>query len=117
MILFKLEFVIFHKRRYIMIRHVVMWKLKCEAEGASKQENMEKMRDDLYALRPIIPEILKMEIGFDVKHTDASMDVMLLTEFEDMSSLATYANHPEHLKVAAFIGKIAASRIVLDCEI
>ena len=100
-----------------MIRHVVMWRLKNEAEGGTKQENMEKMAADLYALRPIIPEILRMEIGFDVKHTEASMDVMLLTEFADMPSLAYYANHPEYLKVAAFIGKIAESRIVLDCEI
>ena len=100
-----------------MIRHVVMWRLKNEAEGGTKQENMEKMAADLYALRPIIPEILRMEIGFDVKHTEASMDVMLLTEFADMPSLAYYANHSEHLKVAAFIGKIAESRIVLDCEI
>ena len=100
-----------------MIRHVVMWKLRTEAQGKSKQENMELIRDSLYALLPVIPEIKKMEIGFDVKHTDMSMDLMLLTEFDSLEALATYADHPEHLKVSAYVRKVIETRVVLDCEI
>ena len=42
-----------------MIRHVVMWKFKSEAEGKTKEENMTLVRDALYALVPIISEIKK----------------------------------------------------------
>ena len=100
-----------------MIRHVVMWKFKEEAEGNTRLQNMERVRDALYTLVPKIPEIKKMEIGFDEKHTDASMDLMLLTEFDSMETLAVYADHPEHLAVAAIVRAVTEKRVVLDCEI
>jgi len=100
-----------------MIRHVVMWKFKDEAAGASKQENMEKTRVMLYDLCPKIPEIRRMEIGLDVSGTDMSMDLLLLTEFDSADDLHTYAVHPDHLQVAVFVSSVIESRVVLDCEI
>ena len=100
-----------------MIRHVVMWNFKEEAEGNTRLQNMEKVRDALYALVPKIPEIKKMEIGFDEKHTEASMDLMLLTEFDSMEALAIYADHPDHLAVAGFVRAVTEKRVVLDCQI
>ena len=100
-----------------MVRHVVMWKFKPEAERRSKLENMEILREKLFALLPLIPEIKKMEIGFDVKHTDFSMDFMLLTEFDSLETLAVYAVHPDHLKVTDFVRNVVDTRVVLDCEI
>ncbi len=100
-----------------MIRHVVMWKFKDTAEGRSRTENMELVRDSLYALVPLIPEIKRMEIGFDVSRTDASADIMLLTEFDTLDALKKYAVHPEHLKVADHVRRVAQTRVVLDCEI
>ena len=100
-----------------MIRHVVMWKFKDNAGGKTKLENMEWVREHLYALLPVIPEIKRMEIGFDVKHTEMSMDLMLLTEFDSMEALAVYAEHPEHLKVSKYVRSVIETRVVLDCEI
>ena len=100
-----------------MIRHVVMWRFKTEAEGRTKLENMEELKRQLLALIPLIPEIKKMEIGFDVTHSDASADFMLTTEFESVDDLKIYAIHPEHLKVSGFVKNVVESRIVLDCEI
>ena len=100
-----------------MIRHVVMWKFKDTAEGKTKQENMEWVREHLYALLPIIPEIKRMEIGFDITGSDMSMDLMLLTEFDTVETMKTYAVHPEHLKVSAYVRKVIETRVVLDCEI
>ena len=45
-----------------MIKHVVMWRFKEEAEGRTKLENMEELKRQLLALIPLIPEIKKMEI-------------------------------------------------------
>ena len=100
-----------------MIRHVVMWKLKDSAEGKSREENIELIRKELYALLPIIPEIKKMEIGFDVKRTDASADLVLETEFDSLDTLAIYAEHPEHLAVGAFVRAVTNTRVVIDFEI
>ena len=100
-----------------MIRHVVMWKLKETAEGKSKQENMEWIREQLYALVPVIPEIKRMEIGFDVTGSEMSMDLLLLTEFDSLEALGVYAKHPAHVKVAEYVRKVVEARVVLDCEI
>lgn len=100
-----------------MVRHVVMWKFLAEAEQKSKKENMQLVQEQLYALVAKIPEIKRMEIGMDVKGTEASMDLMLLTEFDSLKTLKTYAEHPEHVKVASFVRKVTESRVVLDCEI
>ena len=100
-----------------MIRHMVMWKLKENGEGRTKQENMEWIREHLYALIPVIPEIKRMEIGFDITGSDMSMDLMLLTEFDTVEDMKRYAEHPEHLKVSAYVRKVIETRVVLDCEI
>ena len=100
-----------------MIRHIVMWKFKPEGEGNTKEKNMELVRDRLYALLPIIPQIKRMEIGLDITHTDMSMDLCLLTEFDSVEDMKFYAGHPEHLKVSAFVRSVIESRVVLDCEI
>ena len=100
-----------------MIRHVVMWKFREYAEGKSKAENMEWTKEHLYALCLIIPEIKRMEVGFDLTGSDMSMDLMLLTEFESVESMKKYSVHPEHLKVSGYVRKVIEHRAVLDCEI
>ena len=100
-----------------MIRHVVMWKFKNEAEGKTREENMAIVRDRLYALLPIIPELRKMEIGLDISHTDMSMDLMLVTEFDSVADMKKYAEHPEHLRVSAYVRQVIETRVVLDAEI
>lgn len=100
-----------------MIRHIVMWKFKPEAEGKTREENMEIVRERLYALLPIIPEIKKMEIGIDISHTDMSMDLCLLTEFDSVETMKYYAGHPEHLKVSKYVRSVIETRVVLDSEL
>ena len=96
-----------------MIKHVVMWKFKEE----NKEENMKKARELLLALPCIISELKKMEVHFDIMHTDMSMDMLLDTEFLTVEDMKTYAVHPEHVKVSGFIRSVIESRVVLDCEI
>ena len=96
-----------------MIRHVVMWKFKEE----NKKANMEHAREILYALKPVIKELRRMEIGFDFSGTDMSYDMILLTEFDSVEDMKTSAVHPEHLKVSGFIRSVIESRVVLDCDL
>lgn len=100
-----------------MIRHVVMWRFEENAEGKTRLQNMEYIRDRLMALLPIIPEIKRMEIGFDVLHSDMSYDMILLTEFDSLDDLNYYKNHPDHVAVSQYVAKVRTSRVVCDCEI
>lgn len=93
-----------------------MWKFKDFAEGKSKEENISLVRDSLYALVGKIDEIKKMEIGADISHTDMSMDMVLLTEFESIADMKAYAVNPEHVKVSTYVRKVIESRVVLDYD-
>ena len=97
-----------------MIKHIVLWKLKDSAEGATKQENIKKMKTGLKALKATIPGIRHLEVGINIISSEAAYDVALYSEFADEKDLDSYQKHPAHLKIADFIGKIRESRVVID---
>ena len=99
-----------------MIEHVVMWKFT-DAEGRTREENMQYVRERLLALPAIIPEILFMQIGTDVSHTDMSFDMMLVTRFASLEALHTYKVHPAHVAVSEYVKKVRTARAVLDAEL
>lgn len=99
-----------------MLKHVVMWKFKENAENRSKIENMSLVRDRLYALVGTVPQIKKMVIGFDCGKTAMSFDMILLTEFETKEDYEIYAVDQEHAKVKKIVAATTESRVVIDYE-
>ncbi len=97
-----------------MIKHIVLWKLKAFAEGSSKEQNAEKMKKDLEALKNKISVIRHIEVGFNMIPSEAAYDVALYSEFVNEKDLATYQKHPYHLKVADFVNKVRENRVVVD---
>jgi hypothetical protein len=100
-----------------MIKHIVLWKLKEDEAGWSKQENAFELKRRLEALKHKIPEILELEIGFPIEKGETVSDVALYSLFKDKESLAVYQKHPEHQKVVEFVKQIAVERRVVDYEI
>lgn len=101
-----------------MIKHIVFFGLAEEAEGKSKAENALYIKKELENLIHHIPELKKIEVG--INHPQAStdnFDLSLYTEFESMNDLQTYVDHPEHKRVAAYVGKVKTSRACVDYEI
>jgi len=97
-----------------MIRHIVMFKMKESAEGADKSENLNKLKSGLGSLVGMIPEIRSFDVGQDVLNTAFSYDLVLCSEFDSKDDLFRYQKHPEHVKIAEFVGKVCASRVVVD---
>jgi len=100
-----------------MIKHIVMWKLKEAVEGLTKKEIAEKIKRDAEALTDKIEEIRDFEVGINLNPSEAAYDVSLYATFDSMEALDKYQNHPEHVKVAEFIGKVRESRVVVDYEV
>ena len=68
-------------------------------------------------LKNIIPELKKIEVG--INHPDApqdNYDIVLYCEFDSLKDLDIYQNHPEHKRVAGYIGKVRTSRVAVDYE-
>ncbi len=100
-----------------MIRHVVMWSFQDQAEGADKKANMARIRESLLALRPIIPEILDMEIGEDIGIGRDTWDMVLITTFASAETLNHYQHHPDHKAISAFVAKVRQNRACVDFTI
>jgi len=100
-----------------MVKHIVMWTLKDEAEGATKAENLEKLEMQLKALPAIIHEIQFFEVGLNFNPSPAAFDVVLISQFKDSDALERYKKHPDHVKVADFIRSITQNGAVVDYEV
>jgi len=99
-----------------MLKHIVMWQFKDEAEGRSKKENCARVKEMLEALPARIPFIRKLEVGLNAYASSMSADMVLVTEFDSKGDLDLYAVHPEHVKVSEYVGKVRNTRIVCDYE-
>jgi len=91
-----------------MVKHIVMWRLREEANGMGRRENALAIKGRLEGLSGKIPGLLRIEAGV--------ADEVLLSEFTDMQALALYQKHPLHEAVRDFIVTAAAGRAVVDFE-
>lgn len=97
-----------------MLKHIVMWRLKDQAEGGDRAANAQRIKAALEALRGRIPGLLSLEVGIDVERSPAAFDLVLYSTFEGPEALAAYQVHPEHARVAEFIGRVRSERAVVD---
>jgi heme-degrading monooxygenase HmoA len=100
-----------------MIRHIVIWKLKENANGNTKIQNAAMIKNKLEALAGRIPGIIKMEVGFDISGTEESGDIVLYSEFESKETLESYQVHPEHKAVMPFVKEARSERRLVDYEV
>lgn len=97
-----------------MVKHIVFWKLKDEANGMSKAENAAAIKQKIEDLNGKIEGCIKLEVGFDFLHSAESADVVLYSEFKNEEALDFYANHPLHKAVMPFIAEARSERRVID---
>ncbi|MEH6434165.1 Dabb family protein [Massilia sp. DD77] len=100
-----------------MIKHIVMWKLKDQAEGADRAANAREMKRRLDECARIVPGILAFEVVIAQPGLEATYDVVLYSEFEDRAALEAYATHPTHKALVPFIGAIREARQCMDYEV
>ena len=97
-----------------ILKHIVMWKFKDEAEGRTRAENAEWMKEHLEALVGKIPELLSAEVGINIKESEAAYDAVLTATFRNTDDMETYKNHPLHQEVTNYCKKVRLSRVVCD---
>ncbi len=97
-----------------VIRHIVMWKLKETAEGATRAQNALKLKDKLEACRGIVPGLLHLEVGLATPGLEATYDVVLVSDFADKAALDAYQVHPVHEDVKKFVSAVRQSRECID---
>jgi hypothetical protein len=53
-------------------------------------------------------------VGINFSEATVAYDLVLISEFFSKEALSSYQMHPEHVKVADFVGKVCESRVVVD---
>ncbi len=100
-----------------MIRHIVMWKLKEELDGASRLATMQKVKTLLEGCSNCVPGILEFEVGLAGPDLEATFDVVLNSLFVNREALDAYQQHPTHVAIKPFMGSVRAAREAMDYEL
>lgn len=100
-----------------MVKHIILWQLKDELEGARKDEVKKGIKEGLEGLQGVIPGLLDIKVYTDGLPS-SNADVMLDSSFENEEALKAYAIHPAHVKVAdENVRPFTKTRSCLDFEV
>lgn len=94
-----------------MITHVVMFRFKGDV-----QEEAATVKGKLDALPAQIPEIKYYETGVNIVKSDRSYDLVLISKFDSLETMAMYSQHPAHLEVLTYIKQVTTSIVAADFE-
>lgn len=97
-----------------MIKHIVMWKFKDQAEGADKAANLRRAKELLDACADIVPGTLAFEVALAQPGLEATYDLLLYSVFEDAEALTAYQRHPQHQALMPFLGAVRQERQCMD---
>ena len=99
-----------------MVKHIIIWTLKPEAE-ANREKILADMKRELEGLVGKVPGLVSMNIVIE-KLPSSTGDCMLDSTLTDAGALAGYAKHPDHVAVAnTYVRPFIASRSCIDYEI
>jgi len=99
-----------------MLKHVVLWKFKAEAEGKTAAENILITKQKLESLFGKIPEILSIQVLPNTLNDIGNYDAALIAEFNSVADLFSYQKNPLHEEVAVFVKSVTETRAALDFE-
>lgn len=100
-----------------MMKHIVLWKLKPEAEGKTAAENALIIRERLEGLFGKIPEIRSIRVDLNMPDMPGNYDLALTAEFESPAAMSAYQKNPLHEDVAAYVQKAVSERAAIDIEV
>ncbi len=101
-----------------MIRHIVMFSFKDEAEGCTKAENVQKTKEMLDALPGKIDKIRSQTVAVNAEAASKdNYDLVLISDFDSFEDLQAYLVHPDHKAVGAFMRPRRIARSCVDFEI
>ncbi len=97
-----------------MLKHIVFWKID-EGNIEERARTIAEFTKKTEYLKSIIPEILEAKVGTNIVEGD-EYHVCIDSVFENVDTLNTYIEHPEHLKVRAFLNEHAYEKAIFDYE-
>lgn len=96
-----------------MVRHIILWQIKDDADKASVKK---KAKEALEGLAGKIDGLLSVKVHINGLES-SNADMMLETSFTDEAALKGYSVHPLHVKAAdTYVRPFTKLRVCLDFE-
>ena len=99
-----------------MVKHIVLFQLKPFDSEKEKTAKMQEIKSGLESLRGVIKELKSIEVGLNSNPAEG-FDIALVTTFDSMEDLRTYAGHPQHIAVGKIIAEVRQGRACVDFTI
>lgn len=99
-----------------MIRHIVMWKFRRDADETPKQI-AQSMKSRLEALNGKIEGLIRAEVGVNCVESESSFDAVLTADFESWEAMKAYKVHPLHIVISDYCKSRRQERVDVDYEI
>jgi hypothetical protein len=100
-----------------VIRHIVLWRLKSPPAQGGHLEALNRIEQNLVALRTRVPGLLRAWLGLNQVVSADAADLVLCCEFHSWDALRGYESHPLHQELRAIIAPLRAERRVVDFEV
>ena len=91
-----------------------MWRFIDGANGKSKKEHAQWVKENLEALVGVVPEIRSLEVGVNVCIAGTAYDAVLVSAFDSAEAMERYKVHPAHVEISNFCKSCRESRVVCD---
>jgi Stress responsive A/B Barrel Domain len=100
-----------------MIKHILMYRMKNEATGRTKAENIEICTRALHALKQQIPVVERVEVGRNFARVDNAYDLVVTVELAGRNDFHAFLGHPAHKAAGELISPLRDDWIVVDYEV
>ncbi len=100
-----------------MIKHIVFWKINENGSDEDRRETCRLFREKTESLKSLIPEIRRAQVALNYNTGGPeAYHICIDSVFDSDEALQRYINHPEHLKVRAFMDSVSYGKTVFDYE-
>jgi hypothetical protein len=92
-----------------VITHVVLLRFDEPAAAVETKRLLEELPD-------LVPQIRSLTVGLEARGGEFAYDLALVTTHDSWEALQGYVDHPEHQRVAHYIGQHRTGRATVDSE-
>lgn len=93
-----------------------MFKFTDVLNDSDSLSKAEKMKSSFGQMKSLISVVKSYDVKINMKKTDFSYDVVIISEYDSWEDLDTYLNHTEHKKAIAMCKDIKKEKAVIDYE-
>lgn len=94
-----------------MIKHIVFFKLE-----DNTSDKREVLKNKLLSMKGKIDILKYIEVGIDINGSERAYDVVLITDFQSIEDLKSYATNPLHVEVLKYLKSENILTKVVDYE-